>query len=232
VKRNSILTQIKGGLIVSCQAEADEPLGKPGILAAMARSAVQGGAVAIRACYPENIQAIQTAITVPVIAIYKKNYPHSDVYITPTRKEATALLQTSADIIALDATQRQRPHNEKLTDLLAVLRKNSSCLLMADIATLEDGLQAAELGFDLLSTTLAGYTQVTQSRCIPYQPDFDLLASLLRDLDQRLPVVAEGRFWEPADARRALDLGAHAIVVGSAITRPQLITRRFVTALK
>ncbi len=232
MKRNSILAQIKGGLIVSCQAEADEPLGKPSILAAMAQAAVQGGAVAIRASYPENIRAVQAAVDVPVIGIYKKTYPHSDIYITPTRKEAMVLQETNVDIIALDATRRARPHGESLSTLLTILKEKGNCLLMADIATLEDGVHAAALGFDLISTTLAGYTAATQTRYTPYKPDLQLLECLMKKLDRQLPVVAEGRFWQPADARQALALGAHAIVVGSAITRPQLITQRFVQALK
>ena len=232
MNKNQILDQIKGGLIVSCQAEKDEPLGQPEILAAIAETAVIGGAAGIRACYPGNIVAIKKAVDVPVIGIYKKKYPDSDVFISPTREENLAVAETNPEIIALDATNRKRPDNEKLSDIVDQLRKKSSSLLMADIDTLENGIKAVKLGFDLIGTTLSGYTQATESQKTPYQPDFQLIQDLVKTLDGKIPVIAEGRIWNPEDARKIKQMGVHSIVIGSAITRPHHITRRFVEAMK
>jgi len=232
MNKNQILDQIKGGLIVSCQAEKDEPLGKPEILAAIAETAVIGGAAGIRACYPGNIVAIKQAVDVPVIGIYKKKYPDSDVFISPTREENLAVAESSPEIIALDATNRKRPDNEKLEDIVDKLRVETNSLLMADIDTLENGIKAVKLGFDLIGTTLSGYTQATESQKTPYQPDFQLIEDLVETLDDKIPVIAEGRIWNPEDARKIMQMGVHSIVIGSAITRPHHITRRFVEAIK
>ena len=231
MNKQKILEQLKNKLIVSCQAENDEPLGRPEILAAIAETAVMGGAAGIRACYPENISAIKKAVDVPVIGIYKKEYPDSQVFISPTIKENLEIAKTNPEIIALDATDRKRPHNEKLTDIIKELRANFDGLLMADIDTLDNGLKAAELGFDLIGTTLSGYTQATRSRAIDYQPDFKLIQNLIDELKENVPVIAEGRIWNPEDALKIMDIGVHSIVIGSAITRPHHITRRFIKAM-
>jgi len=232
IDREKVLASIQGGLIVSCQAEDHEPLGKPEILAAMAKAAVMGGAAGIRACYPQNISAIKTAVDVPVIGIYKKVYPDSEVFISATLWENREVAATKSEIIALDATARLRPNGEKLAEIIAVLRRESDALLMADISTLNEGIRAAEMGFDLVGTTLAGYTAYSRAGLNEYAPDFNLITKLARELNSRVPLIAEGRIWNPSDARKALDLGAYAVVVGSAITRPWLITERFVKALK
>ena len=232
MNKQNILKQIKNKLIVSCQAEKDEPLGKPEILAAMAETAVIGGAAGIRACYPENIKAIKEAVEVPVIGIYKQKYPDSEVFISPTIKENLAVAETNSEIIALDATNRNRPNDEKLENIVASLRENSDSLLMADIDTLENGLKAAALGFDLIGTTLSGYTAATQEKAIDYRPDFKLIKNLIDGLNGNVPVIAEGRIWNPEDAHKIMKMGVHSIVIGSAITRPHHITQRFVKAIK
>ena len=231
INRSDILAHIKGGLIVSVQAEKSEPLGKPEFLAAVAEAAVLGGAIAIRACYPENIIAIRRAVNVPVIGIYKKQYPDSEVIISPRWEDNWAVVQSEPDIIALDATFRRRPDDERLESIYYKLREKSDALLMADVSTFKEGTAAAAMGFDLVSTTLAGYTNSTTAMD-EYSPDFELLEKLCREIGDRVPVVAEGRIWEPHQARQAIDLGAFAVVIGSAISRPWLITRRFVQALK
>lgn len=228
MKHSEILKKLKGGLIVSCQAEETEPLGKPSILAAMAQSVVKGGAVAIRADKPANIRHIMKKVTVPVIGIYKKKYPGSEVIITPTNREAEAIRQTGVPIIGIDATKRPRPGGEKLEDIYHNLSSDRSLLLMADISTLEEGLYAAELGFDVIATTLSGYT--TYSRQLE-EPDFELISELCDNLDHRIPVVAEGRIWDPWHAVEAFRRGAYAVVIGSAITRPTLIAQRFQAAI-
>ena len=156
--------QLKNKLIVSCQAEPDEPLGKPEYLAAMAKAVQIGGAAAIRAENPENIRAIMQTVNLPVIGLYKVYYQDNPVYITPTQTEARAVAATGCDIIAMDATKRKRPNNEKLEEIVVHLREISPALLMADIASIDDAKQAVELGFDFISTTLSGYTEETKEK--------------------------------------------------------------------
>ncbi len=230
--KKELLNHIKNRLIVSCQAEGHEPLGQPHILAAMAKAAVLGGAAGIRANYPENIRAIARVVKMPVIGIFKKEYADSPVFITPTEKEAMAVAATGCAIIAMDATRRVRPENADLSAMIAKLRASTPALLMADIATLDDARHATKLGFDLIGTTLSGYTEETKARAKDNLPDFELLQQCVKEFAPHIPVIAEGRIWTPEQARQALDLGAHAVVVGSAITRPWLITERFVKAMK
>lgn len=146
------------------------------------------------------------------------------VYITPNIKDVIELVEAGADVIATDATQRKRPNNEKLQDLIKYIHINKR-LAMADISTLEEGLNAKELGADIISTTLAGYT-LESANSPANEPDFELLKRLVEQT--QLPVVLEGRIWEPEQVNKAFELGAHCVVIGSAITRPQLITKRFV----
>ncbi len=228
---NPILNQIKNGIIVSCQAERTEPLGKPSILAAIAKTAVLGGAVGIRASYPDNITAIKQAVDVPVIGIYKKQYPGSDVFITPTWKENKAVIDAGPDILALDATRRERPNGESLADIVNKIRDYSSILIMADIATIEDAESAYQLGVDIIGTTLSGYTAGTCQKAVPYQPDFALITHLVKQFGDQVPIIAEGRIWTPAAAQKIHQAGVFAMVIGSVITRPHHITRRFIEAL-
>ncbi|RXJ02183.1 N-acetylmannosamine-6-phosphate 2-epimerase [Anaerobacillus alkaliphilus] len=214
--------KIKGKLIVSSQALENEPLYGSEIMAKMARAAAVGGAVAIRANGADDIAAIKQEVDLPIVGLVKRDYLNSDVYITATKKEVDELLEVGVTVVALDATFQDRPNGESLETLIRYL-KSQGQLVMADISTLEEGKLAAKLGADCVSTTLSGYT--TYSRQLE-GPDFELIEELTREL--KIPVIAEGRISTPEQARIALEKGAYAVVVGSAITRPQLITESFV----
>ncbi|MBR5952406.1 MAG: N-acetylmannosamine-6-phosphate 2-epimerase [Pseudobutyrivibrio sp.] len=223
-----IINKIKGGLIVSCQALEDEPLYSSFIMSKMALAAEEGGAVGIRANSVVDIAEIQKSTTLPIIGLIKKDYADSEVYITPTEAEVDALVLVGADIIAMDATNRPRPNGESLdTFFKKIKKKYPNKLFMADCSTYDEGNHARELGFDIVSTTLSGYTKETKGRLLP---DFDMLKKLVDSLD--IPVIAEGGIWEPAQLKQAFDLGCHCAVVGSAITRPRDITKHFIAAIK
>ena len=226
--KKKILAKIKGGLIVSCQALKDEPLHGASIMAKMALAAKTGGASGIRANGAGDIAAIKKAVDLPVIGIIKKVFKDSDVYITPTLKEIDGLAAAGADIIATDATDRIRPHGVSLGDFYAGVRKKYlGLILMADISTFEEGVAAAAMGFDIVATTLSGYTQYTEGIKLP---DFRLLKKLVKTL--KIPVIAEGGIGEPHELKKAVrEINAFAAVVGTAITRPQHITRRFVSCM-
>lgn len=215
------------GLIVSCQALDDEPLHGAEIMARMALAAERGGAVGIRANTPADIRAIRAAVRLPIIGIYKRVYEGSDVYITPTFAEAQAVAQAGADMVALDATARPRPKGETLAELVGRIHGELGVPVMADCATVEEAVRAAELGCDVVASTLAGYTSYTR---MTEGPDFELLAEMLRR--SPVPVFAEGRFHTPEQAARALEMGCYAVVVGGAITRPHEITARFAAAIR
>lgn len=218
----------RGGLIVSCQALEDEPLFGSSHMAVMAAAAEQGGAVAIRANSPADVAAIKLSCSLPVMGIYKQVYPNSDVFITPTLREAEQLAAAGADWLALDATGRPRPDGQTLEQLVRDIRRQFPHLgLMADISNAEEGIRAMDLGFDLVSTTLAGYTA---DSVYTSGPDLELIRSLAAL--SRTPVVAEGRVWTPDDCRSCLEAGAYAVVVGTAITRPREITARFVEGMR
>lgn len=217
---------LAGGLIVSCQALPGEPLHGPHHMAAMARAAEEGGACGIRANGPDDIAAIRTVTRLPIIGIWKVETPGYPVFITPGWAEAKAVAGAGADIIALDATQRPRASGEKVADLIQRIHKDLGLPVMADVSTVQEAKEAEAAGADLIATTLAGYTEETKHQ---QGPAFDLLEKLVQSL--RVPVVMEGRIWTPEEAARALELGAYAVVVGTAITRPQVITRRFVEAM-
>lgn len=192
----------------------------------MAKAAEMGGAAAIRANGVEDIFSIKKEVSLPVIGLIKQEYEGSDVYITPTKREVELLLEANVDMIALDATHRNRPNEEKLQDLIKVI-KEKGVLVMADISTLQEGLLAQELGADCVSTTLSGYTSYSRQLS---EPDFQLIEELKDVLT--IPVIAEGRISTPEEAKKALEAGAFSVVVGSAITRPQDITKRFVNFIE
>jgi N-acylglucosamine-6-phosphate 2-epimerase len=223
---HAVFASLQKGLIVSCQALEDEPLYGSEHMAAMAHAAVMGGAVGIRANTPQDIAAIRAAVTLPIIGIYKQVLPGCEVYITPTLQAAMQVSQAGADIIALDASRRPHPEGKDASGLIAEIRAATGKPVMADIDTFEAGLAAADSGAEAVSTTLSGYTSSSPAMD---GPDFDLLARLVSHLD--IPVIAEGRFWTPKEMLWALELGAFAVVIGAAITRPQLITRRFTDEL-
>ncbi len=225
----TMLNQIKGKLIVSCQALEDEPLHSDFIMGKMALAAARGGASAIRANSVVDIKAIKQEVSLPVIGILKRDYPGSDVYITATMEEVNELMAAAPEMIALDATLHQRPDGQTLAQMVAAIRaRYPQLMLMADIATVEEALHADQLGFDCIGTTLHGYTAETQSHKL-YDNDFAFLRSVLEAVKK--PVIAEGNVNTPQMAARCLQLGAHAVVVGGAITRPQQITECFIGAM-
>lgn len=210
---------MKRGLIVSCQALPEEPLHSSFIMGRMAVAAKQGGAIGIRANSTADILEIQKNVDLPIIGIIKKEYPNLVPYITPTMREVDDLVQTGVEIVALDATFDQDE------DFLKQLKqRHPNQKFMADISTKEEGERACQLGFDYVGTTLVGYT----SRSLNVNR-FDVVNHLV-DLNQ-CRVIAEGNFNTPDEAAKALQMGAYAVVVGGAITRPQLITQKFAAAV-
>jgi putative N-acetylmannosamine-6-phosphate epimerase len=210
------------GLIVSCQARVDNPLHGPVFMAAMALAAQQGGAVALRANGPADIAAIRQASSLPIIGI-NKDFTQPEVKITPDIPSALAVVRVGAQIVALDCTDRHRPNGVGWRAILTAVH-STGALVMADIATFDEGLAAAQAGADYIATTLSGYTKNTQG--MGSDPDLSLVAALARAT--KVPVIAEGRIATPAQAAQALDAGAHAVVVGTMITNPRAITERFV----
>lgn len=221
--------KVGGKLIVSCQALPEEPLHSSFIMGKMALAALWGGAAGIRANTVEDILEIRKNVDLPIIGIIKKVYPdHPDVYITPTMEEIDALAAIGVEVIALDATKRMRPGDKTLDELFTVARKKyPDQLFMADCSSIEEGLHAAELGFDLIGTTMASYTPYTAGCPLP---PYDMISTLVEKSGK--PVVAEGNLSTPEELRHAMDLGVMTAVVGSAITRPMLITKKFVAALE
>ncbi|WP_018886894.1 N-acetylmannosamine-6-phosphate 2-epimerase [Paenibacillus massiliensis] len=219
-----VIYGIRPGLIVSCQALPGESLHGSDIMARVADAAERGGAVAIRANGAEDVRVIKRTVSIPVIGLIKRDYPDSEVYITPTLQEVDELHEAGADMIALDATNRPRPQGCTLVSVLQhAAELNLPC--MADISTLEEAVQAEALGAACISTTLSGYTSYSPKMIGPH-------LELVREAAQAvgIPLMAEGRISEPAQVEQALRLGAYAVVVGSAITRPQWITARFAEA--
>lgn len=225
---SEILEKIKGGLIVSCQALKHEPLYDSYIMAKMAWAAYLGGAVGIRANTVVDILAIKKTVDLPIIGIIKAEYDDSDVYITPTMKEVDELVEIGCEIIAVDATNRTRPNGISFEEFFTAVRKKyPKQLFMADTSCFEEGQLAESLGFDLIGTTMAGYTPYTKGRVLP---DCELIERYSREL--HTPIIAEGGIWSPDDLKNVYKAGAFSAVCGTAITRPMDITKRFVKALE
>ena len=227
---NDKVENLKGKLIVSCQALPHEPLHSSFIMGTMALAAKEGGAAGIRANTKEDIAEIQAQVDLPIIGIVKRDYEDSKVYITPTMKEIEELMEVKPEIIALDATVDLKPGGKTLDGFYREIRAAyPEQLLMADCSTVEEALHADELGFDFIGTTLVGYTE--QSRGLKIEADdFAIIRQILAKARHR--VIAEGNINTPEKARRVIELGAFSVVVGSIITRPQLITKSFAEALK
>lgn len=223
-ERSELLRRLRGGLVVSCQALPDEPLHGSHHMVAMADAALRGGAVGIRANGVADVAAISERFPVPLIGLWKSG--DAEVYITPTARHALAVAYAGADIVAVDATARPRPDGCAFADTVAALREYTGALVLADVSTVDEGVHAVHDGADLVSTTLSGYTAHSPSAD---GPDVALVEGLARRLP--VPVLAEGRIATPEQAVRVLDAGAFAVCVGSMITRPQLITAAFTTAL-
>jgi len=213
---------LEPGLIVSCQARPDNPLHGPAFMAAMARAADQGGAVGLRANGPDDVRAIKAVTDLPVIGIFKVDVDGFEVVITPALRWARAVAEAGADVIALDATRRSHPEGTA-GELIARVKGELGLPVFADVATFEEGLAAAEASADYVATTLSGYTSYSPPTV---GPDLVLLERLCQALD--VPVVGEGRFDDPRQVAEAFARGAHAVVVGTAVTNPREITRRFV----
>lgn len=226
---NEKIESLKGKLIVSCQALPHEPLHSAFIMGRMALAAKEGGAYGIRANTKEDIAEIQTQVDLPVIGIVKRDYEDSKVYITPTMKEINELMEVKPEIIALDATGDLRPGGRTLDEFYREIRKSyPGQLLMADCSTVEEALHADQLGFEFIGTTLVGYTD--QSRNLKIESnDFEIIRRIVATVKHR--VIAEGNINTPEKAKRVIELGAFSVVVGSIITRPQLITKSFAQAL-
>lgn len=224
------LESLKGNLIVSCQALPEEPLHSSFIMGRMALAAKQGGALGIRANTKEDIEEIKKVVDLPVIGIVKRNYEGSSVYITTTMKEIDEIVCAGAEIIALQATEELRPNQQCLKDFFGEVRqKYPNQLFMADCSTIEEALFADTLGFDFIGTTLVGYTEQSKDKKIETN-DFEIIREILKNVKH--PVIAEGNINTPQKAKRVLELGCYSVVVGSIITRPQLITKAFVEEIK
>lgn len=226
-----IINRLKNKVVVSVQAMPSEPLYLEKCMVAMMKSVVKGGAGGLRVAGARDVKNAKHLFDIPVIGLTKPDVIPPNwqeiVYITPTLDDVIELVNAGADIIAFDGTMRERPSGAKLEDLIKYIKINKR-VSMADISTVEEGINAAKLGANMLSTTLSGYTQFSQNK--GSKPDFELLEQLVTETN--LPVVLEGRIWEPEEVDKAFELGAHCVVIGSAITRPQLITKRFVQRSK
>lgn len=221
-----ILDVLKGKVIVSSQAMPDEPLYQAECMTAMMASVVNGGAAGLRVAGARDVRIAKKNFDVPVIGLTKPDKLPSNwrevVYITPDLQDVESLIDAGADIIAFDGTMRPRP-NCNLKQIIDKIHE-ANRLAMADISTIEEGINAAKIGADIISTTLAGYTQ--ESGEPTDSPDYILLEKLVKNISK--PIILEGRIWEPHQIKKAFEMGAYSVVIGSAITRPQLITKRFV----
>jgi N-acylglucosamine-6-phosphate 2-epimerase len=222
---HGVVERLRGGLIVSCQSEEGSPFHSPEMMGRFARAAELGGAVGIRAKEPD-IRAIKQMCSLPILGIDKVYIEGFEVYITPRFEDARRIAAAGADLIALDATPRPRPGGETAADIIRQAKEKLGLPVMADISTLEEAVAAERMGADLVATTLSGYTSYAPRG---EGPGWALLEAIVGAV--RVPVIAEGGITTPAEARRAIDTGAWAVVVGSAITRPTDITKRFVRAL-
>lgn len=221
-----MVNRLKNKVVVSCQAMPNEPFYNEICMIAMMKSVIKGGAGALRVAGARDVQNAKGLFDVPVIGLTKPAVIPSNwkeiVYITPSIKDTLELIKAGADIVAFDGTMR--PHEDCTVEEIIKYIHINKRVAMADISTLEEGIFAEKAGADLISTTLSGYTQNSPNE--GEGPDFELLENLVRTV--KVPVVLEGRIWTTEQVQEAFRLGAHCVVIGSAITRPQLITKRFV----
>lgn len=227
---NSILNKLQNQLIVSCQAEGNSPFNNPKDVAKFAVCAEMGGAAAIRTEGVEKATAIRAKVSLPLIGLVKTEFKDGSLRITGREKDVKDLIDAGCDMAAIDGTFRQR---EGMTgpEFIETMKQKYNILIMADIATFEEGRACAEAGADCLSTTLSGYTPETSGNNLS-GPDLDLVKKLNEHFAGRIPVIAEGRYNTPELARQAIKAGAWAVVTGTAITRPQIITKWFYDAIK
>lgn len=230
MEKKEFFKQIKGKVIVSCQAVPGEPLyvEEKSIMYLMARAAKQAGTPAIRTSSVRDVIAIKEETGLPVIGLIKVKYEGFESYITPTMKEVDELAAAGSDVIALDCTEQKRGDGQSVSEFITKVReKYPDAILMADISTYEEGVNAWKLGMDLVGTTMSGYTDYSPK--LP-GPDYELARRLASTVD--IPVIGEGRIHSPEQAVEMLDTGAFAVVVGGAITRPLEIARRFMQAVE
>lgn len=227
---NERINKLKGKLIVSCQALPNEPLHCDYIMGRMALAAFQGGASGIRANTARDIKQIRAQVDLPIIGIVKRDYPDNEIYITPTMKEIDELMEVKPEIIALDASLSLRPDGKTLDEFFTQIKeKYPNQALMADCSTLEEAIHADKLGFDFIGTTMVGYTKQSKGDKIEAD-DFKILRDIIANVKNK--VIAEGNIDTPEKAKRVIELGAFSVVVGSIITRPQFITKKFAQALQ
>lgn len=224
------MKEIKDSLIVSCQALENEPLHSSFIMSRMALAAKMGGAKGIRANSISDIHEIKKVVDLPIIGIIKKDYPGTSVYITPTMKEVDDLVKEGVDIIAMDATFSKRLNNESIDEFFEKVKdKYPQQMFMADCSTIAEAIHADKIGFDFIGTTLVGYTPQSKGDKIEAN-DFEIMREIIKEVKH--PVIGEGNLNTPLKARRALELGCYSVVVGSIITRPQVITKSFVDEIE
>jgi N-acylglucosamine-6-phosphate 2-epimerase len=217
------------GLIVSCQAPVDSPLHHPIVIAAMAQAAVNNGACGVRIDTPIHIKAVREKVHVPIIGLWKQVISGSDVYITPNFDHAVAVSQAGADIIAIDGTMRNRPGDQQVGEIITRIHEELGKLVMADVDTIESAQSALDAGADIIGTTLFGYTRETKHLTPPGWELLTNIVNIARHLD--ITVICEGGIASPQMARKALDLGADAVVVGTAITGIDLLVKAYISAL-
>lgn len=222
----SPIQALSRGLIVSCQAPVDSPLHEPSVIAATARAAINQGAVGVRIDTPGHVMAVRQRCSEPIIGLWKQQIFDSEVYITPQFHHAAAIAQAGADIIAIDATLRNRPGDETVTAIIQQIHQELGKFVMADVDTIEAAIAAVGAGADIVGTTLYGYTAQTRNQS---PPGFDLLTQMVKHLD--VPTICEGGITSPEMARHALDLGAYAVVVGTAITGIDIKVKAYQQAL-
>lgn len=230
MKKDELLSKIKGKVIVSCQAVPGEPLyvEEKSIMYLMARAAKQAGTPAIRTSSIRDVVAIKEETGLPVIGLVKIQYEGFESYITPTMKEVDDLVAAGSDIIAFDCTNQKRGDGKTISEYITEVReKYPDAILMADISTYEEGVNAWKLGMDIVGTTMSGYTSYTTKT---EGPDYELVRRLVETVD--IPVIGEGRVHSPQQAVEMLNAGAFAVVVGGAITRPLEIAQRFISAVE
>lgn len=223
---DNILPKLRKSLVVSCQAPVDSPLHDPQVIAAIAKAAILRGASGVRIDSPSHVRAVRQSVEAPIIGLWKQQITGCDIYITPQFEHAAAIASAGADIIAIDATLRKRPGEEKLDILIARIHQELGKLVMADIDTIESAIAAASFGADIVGTTLFGYTNETKHLS---PPGFELLSQMVEKLN--VPVICEGGISSPSMAQEALNLGAYAVVVGTAITGIDYLVKAYQEAI-
>jgi len=230
-KKESVIARLKSKLVVSCQAYEDSPLYGGDYMLKMAECAILGGAGGLRLCWAENVEMVRKITDLPIIGINKVIPDEIDllnsVFITPTFESAVGIIEAGADVIALDCTPRGRTYQDVGQLIRAIQKAYPDTAIMADISTAEEGIMAAEMGVDIVSTTLSGYTPASGANKSD-KPDLEIIRALKKSISA--PVNAEGRIWDLTDLENVIACGPDMVTVGTAITRPNLISKRFADA--